>query len=134
RRAASAARLGDDDGPDAAAGALADRASLPVTERLEAGEVEARVREAVDALPEQQRLAVVLSRYHSLPYEEVAAAIGSTVPAVKSLLTRARENLRRALAPYVTGESPAGDDEENDEAGAPASRRGRPRRSHDDEP
>ena len=48
--------------------------------RIEADELEARVREAVDALPEQQRLAVVLSRYHGLPYEEVAAAMESTSP------------------------------------------------------
>ena len=70
---------------------------------MEANEVERRVKAAVDALPEQQRLAVVLSRYHGLPYEEVAAAMESSVPAVKSLLTRARENLRKALSAYVTG-------------------------------
>jgi RNA polymerase sigma-70 factor (ECF subfamily) len=138
RVAGFSAVFGDDDGGDAAAEALADRAAPAPTQRMEAGEVEARVREAVDALPEQQRLAVVLSRYHQLPYEEVAAAIGSTVPAVKSLLTRARENLRRALAPYVTGSAagdvPAADDDPNLEEGAPASRRGPPRRSHDDEP
>jgi RNA polymerase sigma-70 factor (ECF subfamily) len=63
------------------------------------------VRAAIDGLPEQQRLAVVLSRYHGLPYEDVADSMGTTVPAVKSLLTRARENLRKALAPYVTGEA-----------------------------
>jgi RNA polymerase sigma-70 factor (ECF subfamily) len=118
---------------DADAEALTDRQAAAPSDRLESGEIEARVREAVDALPEQQRLAVVLSRYHGLPYEEVAAAIGSTVPAVKSLLTRARDNLRRALAPYVTGTAaggaPAADD---DTQGAPVSPRV-PRRSHDDE-
>ena len=137
RVAGFSAVFGDDDGGDASAEALADRAAPAPSERLEGGEVEARVREAVDALPEQQRLAVVLSRWHGLPYEEIAAAIGSTVPAVKSLLTRARDNLRRALAPYVTGPvagaGPADDDDVNAQHGAPASRRP-PRRSHDDEP
>jgi RNA polymerase sigma-70 factor (ECF subfamily) len=83
--------------------ALADARSPAPPERLESDEVARRVRDAVDALPQSQRLALVLSRYHGCSYEDVAAAMESSVPAVKSLLTRARENLRRALAPYVTG-------------------------------
>ena len=51
----------------------------------------------MDALPEQQRLALVLARYHHCSYEEVAETMGTTVPAVKSLLTRARDNLKRRL-------------------------------------
>jgi RNA polymerase sigma-70 factor (ECF subfamily) len=82
---------------------LADARAEAPPEGLEAAEVERRVREAVDALPEQQRLAVVLSRYHGLGYEDAAQAMGTTVAAVKSLLTRARERLRRALSAYVTG-------------------------------
>jgi RNA polymerase sigma-70 factor (ECF subfamily) len=97
-------------GGDAASAAevLADPRAPEPAEGAEGGEVERRVREAVDALPEQQRLAVVLSRYHHLAYEDVAASMGSTVPAVKSLLMRARDNLRRALAAYVSGGEGAG--------------------------
>jgi RNA polymerase sigma-70 factor (ECF subfamily) len=87
---------------------LADPRAATAAAGAEAGEVERRVRAAVDALPEQQRLAVVLSRYHHLSYEDVAASMDSTVPAVKSLLMRAREGLRRALAAYVTGGEGAG--------------------------
>jgi RNA polymerase sigma factor (sigma-70 family) len=86
---------------DAAGGSFADPAALAPPERLAAGEVAARVRAAIDRLPEQQRLAVVLSRYHGLPYEDVAAAMETSVPAVKSLLMRARDNLRAALADFV---------------------------------
>ena len=103
RVAGFTAVFGDDEGGDSSQGAMADATAEAPPERLEAGEVEARVRAAVDALPEQQRLAVVLSRYHGLPYEDVAASMGSSVPAVKSLLTRARDNLRKALSAYVTG-------------------------------
>lgn len=95
----------DDGGDDAANVALADPRVETPAEGLASGELADRVRAAIDALPEQQRLAVVLSRYHGLPYEDVADSMGTSVPAVKSLLTRARENLRRALAPYVTGEA-----------------------------
>src|SRR5262245_10798690 len=75
---------------------LADRRTTSPIDEMAEGEVEARVRAAIDALPEQQRLAVVLSRYHALPYEDVAASMATSVPAIKSLLTRARENLRKA--------------------------------------
>lgn len=67
----------------------------------------ARVREAVDRLPEQQRLALVLSRFHHCSYEDVAATMDTTIPAVKSLLTRARDNLRRSLRDLVEGAAPA---------------------------
>ena len=90
-------------GADAEASALGDAAADAPSDLLAAHEVEAQVRGAIDALPEQQRLAVILSRYHDLPYEDVAAAMDSSVPAVKSLLMRARENLRKALA-CVVGE------------------------------
>jgi RNA polymerase sigma-70 factor (ECF subfamily) len=85
-----------EDGPS-----VADPSAAPPTRRLEEGEIGRRVRAAVDGLPEQQRLALVLSRYHHLSYEDVAAAMSTTVPAVKSLLTRARDNLRRVLSDLV---------------------------------
>lgn len=72
---------------------------------LERGEVARQVRVAVDGLPEQQRLALVLSRYHNCSYDDIAATMRTTVPAVKSLLTRARENLRRALRALVDADS-----------------------------
>jgi RNA polymerase sigma-70 factor (ECF subfamily) len=63
------------------------------------------LREAVDkaiaALPETQRMAVVLRRYEQLPYEEIAAVLKLSVPAVKSLLFRARTTLRESLAAYL---------------------------------
>ena len=75
----------------------AEHASAP----LEADEIAGRVREAVDLLPEQQRLALVLSRFHGCSYQEVAEALTTTIPAVKSLLTRARANLRQSLGDLV---------------------------------
>ncbi len=96
---------GESESDEGASVALADpRAGTP-PEGMAANELAQHVRDAIDGLPEQQRLAVVLSRYHGLPYEDVADSMGTTVPAVKSLLTRARENLRKALTPYVTGET-----------------------------
>jgi len=56
---------------------------------------------ALANLPEKERLAVVLRRYEELPYEEIARVLGCTLPAVKSLLFRARISLREQLAPYL---------------------------------
>lgn len=74
---------------------------------LEGEEARERVQAAVDELPEQQRLALVLARYHHCSYDDVAETMGTTVPAVKSLLTRARENLRRRLRGLVEGDATA---------------------------
>jgi len=64
---------------------------------LERAETRQRVREAVAALPERQREAVVLKRFQGLSYKEIAEVLGTTVPAVESLLQRAAAILRREL-------------------------------------
>jgi RNA polymerase sigma-70 factor (ECF subfamily) len=110
-----ASQGGAEGGGDSAGSAFADPAGETPPERLGAAEVAARVRAAIDRLPEQQRLAVVLSRYHGLPYEDVAAAMETSVPAVKSLLMRARENLKADLAAFVRDSAPAESSRDTDD-------------------
>lgn len=64
-------------------------------------ELQATVQRALLALNERQRMAVLLAKFEQCSYEEIATAMGITVPAVKSLLFRARDQLREALEPYV---------------------------------
>jgi RNA polymerase sigma-70 factor (ECF subfamily) len=59
------------------------------------------VRLALDALNERQRLAVLLCKFEHLNYAEIAETMGMSPQAIKSLLSRARVNLREALEPYV---------------------------------
>lgn len=59
------------------------------------------VARAVAALPPLQREALVLFEYEDLSLEEVAQATGAEVGAVKARLHRARETLRRHLAPLM---------------------------------
>ena len=59
------------------------------------------VREAVEALPEQQREAVILQRFQGLAYEEIAEALNLSIPAVKSRIHRAKLNLQEKLTPYL---------------------------------
>lgn len=64
-------------------------------------ELQVAIAEAIGNLPETQRMALVLRRYEDLSYEEIAATLGQTVPAVKSLLFRARTLLREKLGRYL---------------------------------
>jgi RNA polymerase sigma-70 factor (ECF subfamily) len=59
------------------------------------------VQQALATLNDNQRMAVLLAKFEHCSQEEIAAAMGLSVPAVKSLLFRARDNLRTALAPYL---------------------------------
>ncbi len=60
------------------------------------------VRNAVAALPENQRLALVLTKYQNLSLKDAAAVLNCSPMAVKSLIFRAYTNLRGKLAPIVT--------------------------------
>jgi RNA polymerase sigma-70 factor (ECF subfamily) len=66
-----------------------------------AGELAKAIDAALQTLPEEQRTAMILRRYDEMSYEEIAAVLETTVPAVKSLLFRARETLRVRLAVWL---------------------------------
>ena len=70
-------------------------------EELLRSEMEAAIDRAIEALPEKQRLAVVLRRYEEMPYEEIGVVLSMSVPAVKSLLFRARAQLKETLQRYL---------------------------------
>jgi RNA polymerase sigma factor (sigma-70 family) len=70
----------------------------PADVRLDAERRQAAVAEAVRALPDRQRAAIVLTYYEGVPNAEAAAILGLGVKAVESLLVRARQGLNRALA------------------------------------
>ena len=59
------------------------------------------VRQAVMRLPEADRLAVTLCGLQELPLADGAAVLGWKVGRLKSVLFRAREKLKRELAPYM---------------------------------
>jgi RNA polymerase sigma-70 factor, ECF subfamily len=68
-------------------------------------ELEKALDKAIAALPEKQRLAVVLRRHEELPYEQICEILKMSLPAVKSLLFRARTELRKHLAAYLGEET-----------------------------
>jgi RNA polymerase sigma-70 factor (ECF subfamily) len=56
------------------------------------------VRAAIHGLPSKQLAAVVMHKYEGMDYAQIAQVLNCSVPALKSLLFRAYENLRRQLA------------------------------------
>jgi RNA polymerase sigma-70 factor (ECF subfamily) len=65
------------------------------------------IRGAVMALPEKQRVAVLLHKYEEMDYEEIARVLECSESALKSLLFRAYETLRVQLAPLVASPTPS---------------------------
>lgn len=66
------------------------------------GELEERERResleaALAALPDHQRIPLVLFHFHDLAYEDIAAKLGVSLSKVKTDIFRGREALRRAL-------------------------------------
>jgi RNA polymerase sigma-70 factor (ECF subfamily) len=58
---------------------------------------------AVAALPPLQREALILATYEEFSLQEIAETLGVEVGTVKARLHRARENLKRVLAPHRSG-------------------------------
>ena len=65
------------------------------------------IMQALQALGERQKTALMLSKFENMSYQEIADTMGLSVQAVKSLLSRARVNLKTLLDPYMAdGQTP----------------------------
>ena len=69
--------------------------------KLAAGELSEVVQQALDGLPEQQRVALVLFSVEALPQKDVASIMGCSVEAVKWHVFQARRKLKDRLADYL---------------------------------
>jgi RNA polymerase sigma-70 factor, ECF subfamily len=87
-------------GPRPAEQLVRDHGPAP-SQRLQHVELALRVQQALEGLNERQRTAVVLNKFEDMNYAEIAEVMNLSTKAVKSLLNRARANLRVALADYI---------------------------------
>ena len=71
------------------------------TKQIAKVELQQIVRDAVENLPPRPREATILPGFNSMRSSDIASVINMTTQAVKSLLCRARLNLKEILAPYV---------------------------------
>ncbi len=88
-------------GPEAEELPLKDEATETPDASLLQSELQRAIENAIGQLPESQRMALVLRRYEELSYEEIADILELSLPAVKSLLFRARTELRERLKSYL---------------------------------
>ncbi len=93
--------LGSGDDGEFTLGHLAESSVEAPSAALERDDIVQAVRAAIAALPDNQRMALVLAKYHDQPYSEIAKVLGSSEKAIKSLVHRAREALRERLAPLL---------------------------------
>jgi RNA polymerase sigma-70 factor (ECF subfamily) len=80
---------------------LAEKSGMMPTRQADKRELQDVVRQALGTLNERQRLAVMLHKFEGMSYADIGQAMEMSVTAVKSLLSRARENLREALEQHV---------------------------------
>jgi RNA polymerase sigma-70 factor (ECF subfamily) len=78
--------------------------------QLDKAEMRDIVHIALSSLNERQRMAVLLNKFEGMSYADIAETMQMSPKAIKSLLSRARVNLREVLEPYLeTGQSPGKD-------------------------
>jgi len=87
--------------PEAEELPLRDEATETPDAALLQNELQKAIESAITQLPDTQRMALVLRRYEELSYEEIADILELSLPAVKSLLFRARTELRERLKGYL---------------------------------
>jgi RNA polymerase sigma-70 factor (ECF subfamily) len=92
----------DDDGP---AGGfyreVEDTHGESPSDDLDAAELHEQILAAIHSLPENQRIAIILNKFEQMRYDEIAEVLGVSMMAVKSLLSRARNNLRQSLRRFM---------------------------------
>jgi len=75
----------------------------PTLQTMETAELEQRIEQAIDQLPERCRLVFVLSRFDELSYQEIADQLGISVKTVENQISKALKYLRIVLQPYLSG-------------------------------
>lgn len=79
---------------------IIDNTTLSPEEHVLHEELQSAVDQALSSLPEKARMAIILRRYEDMSYEDIADTLKVSVPALKSILFRARTQLKELLTPY----------------------------------
>lgn len=82
---------------------LMEKSGMMPSRQIGLKETQAVVRQALETLNERQQMAVLLHKFEGMSYADIGAAMKLSEAAVKSLLSRARENLRVQLEKHING-------------------------------
>lgn len=80
---------------------IAEKSGMQPSRQLARNEVQAVVQQALGELSDRQRMALLLHKFEGMSYADIGESMEMSAAAVKSLLSRARENLRERLEKYV---------------------------------
>lgn len=80
---------------------IPDKQGFSPPDALIHNELQDKIDEAVQSLPEKQRTAILLCRREDMSYEDIAKVLECSVSATKSLIHRGRESLKQRLKPYL---------------------------------
>jgi RNA polymerase sigma-70 factor (ECF subfamily) len=106
RREVHLAPLASESAPQSLEAIALAASGLMPTRQLDKAELCAAVQQAIGSLNDRQRMAVLLAKFEHLSYSDIGEIMGMTPQAIKSLLSRARCNLREALQPYLERGTP----------------------------
>lgn len=76
---------------------LIDKGGASADRKIEAFENKQMLKNAINSLPDNQRIAFILSKYQDLSYKEIAEVMSVSLSSVESLLFRAKANLQKKL-------------------------------------
>ena len=79
---------------------IADLGTMPEEKTL-GGELDKKIKDAIENLPEQFRLVIVLRELQGLSYDEIAEITHINIGTIKSRLARARSKLQEQIRPYL---------------------------------
>ncbi len=94
--------LYDSDEDQSPARDISDTSDMPDKQALNS-ELDRKIQQAIQNLPEQFRTIIVLREIQGLSYEEIASLTETNIGTVKSRLARARLKLQEVLEPYLAG-------------------------------
>jgi len=80
---------------------IAEKSGMMPGRQLDRNEVQSVVQAALNELSDRQRMALLLHKFEGMSYADIGESMEMSAAAVKSLLSRARENLRERLEKYV---------------------------------
>jgi len=81
--------------------AVEDRSHDGVVQTVLSTELENKIQEAMEALPEQCRLVFKLSRFEELKYAEIAAQLSISIKTVENHMGKALKIMREQLKDYL---------------------------------
>ena len=78
-----------------------DNSTITADDELEASELEQRIQESINALPEARKKIFILSRYEGLKYKEIAEKLNISIKTVENQMGSAIKQLKNDLAEYM---------------------------------